>query len=493
MSQAMWDFCKRYIYIIDEDCFYDTKRKQNVEHSVMGQRAAKISAPEKISGLIESIKMSGVTRDNLRIAKPSIHAVIDAAYQNLKPHLAFRTTFVRNIPLMYLIKDSGECTFAGSLDTDNFLAQISNHKPLLEAISDEYYNSTVISSKMDLTSFVGALFRRFQLDSETRLAEEPQLISWSKDEPAFRVLDPSVLQADDHPNWDSFLERVEHPETFKAYVWSIFEPKNKGRQALWIRGEGMDGKSSAVNAIASFLGRAHVLSIGVKSYESDFFFGAAFAKRLAIYMDCNNLQVLRKERIKSLLGGDTVDINNKYEKTFSAKIHSKLIVLSNFPPHINYNDNSERTRLLYTTVRTYKDQYGDPNFESNLLAELPAFLVTCREAYELECPTGAELKVPLSMQETIRIHCSALDSDLVEEFITERLEFGPQFFVRKTELSNALKEYFSKNWATQMSGFSFENLVRILQQNDIKEGKAGQDFKSRAYLGVRLKGSKNIL
>jgi hypothetical protein len=338
------------------------------------------------------------------------------------------------------------------------------------------------------------MYLRFELDPTRLIQKQPELLSWGE-EPAYKVLDRSIIEQGEHPTWDEFIERIDYPETFKAYIWSIFEPRNFGRQALWIRGDGNDGKSTAINAVASFFGRSHVLSIGLGSYDRDFFFGEAFGKRLAIYMDCKNQSVLRRERIKSLLGKDTVSINQKYEKAFSAQIYSKLIVASNWPPQINYLDDSERTRLLYLQVGSYDNEFGDPDFQLKLEQEIPQFLYTCRDSYENECPNGMSLRVPKDMQKNIKMYCQASDANLMEEFINTKLEFNSKYYMPNIEMRKELMEFYSKNWETKQASYAFEDLMRLLTKRGIKAGRPAKRLyteRPRSLIGVRIKGTEYL-
>jgi hypothetical protein len=171
-------------------------------------------------------------------------------------------------------------------------------------------------------------------------------------------------------------------------------------------------------------------------------------------------------------------------------LYSKLLVASNFFPQINYNDDSERTRLLLLKVKRFADEFGDPDFQENLVRELPNFLHHCQAFYETECPNGMALKVPAGMASDIKTLCSATDSDLLEQFIEERLQFDPKFYARKTEVRLALREYFSRNSALQESGFSEQDLARLL----IRRGVTMQNLpgKGRCYIGLRIEGSHEL-
>lgn len=494
MSEAQ-NIARRYIWATDLDSFVDVQdSNRRVSEDVIKRRLVKSMDLNDAAALMNTMKLSGVPSGTLKRAKQSPIQIFRAVYEGLRDLLPYKILFDNATDRIFKVSEHGEYSLIGDLDRDSFTSLIIGDKVCREYLHAELHtgeHSEFLKARISMKALCASMFDEFVTDPAVRINESPKLLSWSPEIPAFKVMNVDTIKAGPHPNWDSFCARIDYPATFKAFMWSIFVPSNYGRQALWIQGEGSDGKSSVLNALAEYMGHSHTLSIGRGSYDSDFFFGEAFGKRLAIYADCKNLQVLRKERIKSLLGKDTVSINKKYQAPFSSQLYSKLLVASNFFPQINYNDDSERTRLLLIKVRKFPDEFGDPDFQENLVRELSAFLHHCQAFYETECPNGMALKVPQKMAGDIKTVCSATDSDLLEQFIEERLIFGAQFYARKTEVRLALREYFARNSALQESGFSEQDLARLL----IKRG-IGMDTikgKGRCYIGVRIEGSHNSL
>lgn len=479
---------KRFVYLRDEEQFYDAQRRETTdEERVFNVLKRALSAEEALT-TIKAIKIAGIDRDSLRTPKAGINSFLDRSYGAIKASLNLRVYSAKGVEWVFSLNGRHELTRENELKFETFSALIANSPATLEAMEQEYReseNAPLYQTRLTMQTFVRALFERFRFDPSKRLLEEPALLSWNPSIPAYRVLDSSILQPGPTPNWDSWLARVDFPETFKAYVWSIFQPDNWGRQALWIKGGGNDGKSSALNAIISFMGREHTCSVTPESLKGSFFFASAIGKRLAVYMDCKNTHVLRSESIKSLLGRDTVNINGKYVTPYSGQVYCKLLVSSNDLPQLNYNDNSELTRLLLIHIESFLDPFGDPFFEQNLEVEFPAFLFKCKEAYVAQCPKGRELIVPPRMKETISSACSSIDSDLIERFVEDELELGPTYAVSKLELHGVLKDYFAKNWLSSESRFAFNDLTKYLMKKGVTFERLSTGM--RIYKGVRLK------
>jgi hypothetical protein len=136
-------------------------------------------------------------------------------------------------------------------------------------------------------------------------------------------------------------------------------------------------------------------------------------------------------------------------------------------------------------VGSFGDEHGDPDFLENLESEMGAFLVSCKAAYMAECPRGMNLRVPAEMAALIKMQCSAIDADLLEEFYNTCIIEGPTYVATKTALHSALKHFFSKYYATQSSHFSFNDLLRKLSLK--KEIKIEEDPGGTRYVGIKLR------
>lgn len=484
---ALQEFTQRYVYLTDEFCFYDLIGRKNIARESLQKKAAGLVGYEKAPGILQDIiDLSSTTKDILKSQKRRARKAgrtegLEEAYQNLAPNLPLLRFASPTAPVLYTVDERRQVTYVGQSDHEAW-SNIVASKP--ELVRRFRAAQAAYAPEVELTSFIIEMYKFFRLDPDKNITEPPQVLSWSSEKPAFKVMDASVLVPGPHPTWDEFLARTSDASTFRAYVWSIFEPQNTGRQALWLQGEGGDGKSTVLRVLARFLGESHTLTIGLDTYNSDFFNGAAYGKRFAIYPDCKNLSVLRKERIKSMLGNDLVEINNKYEKQFSARIYAKLMVASNWMPQINYLDDSERTRLLVCKVQSYGDEFGDPDFEEKLYSEMGAFLVTCQKDYEKQCPKKMNLIVPPRMREVIKTECSALDGVILQNYVQDYLEFDPSYTTEKAKLYASLKSFFHhNNYSNGDVQFAFNDLGRLLgKKKVVPEGGDGSRYK-----GVRIR------
>lgn len=433
-----------YKYATDHDAFYKAGSKRQLTEESVFKSLSKLKpewSPAKVGEAIQSMKEANLTVAQIFAksgqAKPDVPTALRHTYEQLKATLPLRFMYAKNAALLYYINEAGEYVHWATATPDAFLdcvISVPHVAPLFEEVynSPEFYPG-FLRTKLMLSEFIKKTYELFRMDKSKQMADRPKLLTWA-DEVAYKRLDPALLTSGPTPSWDGFLARVDQPEVFMAYIWSIFDERNKGRQCLWMYGHGHDGKSTVINAFLDWFGRQHSFMIAEGDYQNAFFFGKVHGKRVGAFMDCTNPTLLRQGRIKQILGGDTVDINDKFQTPFSAEVYARLFILSNEPPQIVYEDESQRTRLLVVRISKFTDDRGDANFREKLVAEMPAFLAKCKAVYPRYFTTGFNMKVPAPMDDFIKTICATVDSDIMQDFIAQHLKFGPQEEVTKLDL-----------------------------------------------------------
>jgi hypothetical protein len=418
--------------------------------------------------------------------KPNTKVILDNLYFQLKDHIHLVTQIMPpSVEIVYEV-DGNLVRQLEETNKDVIIkyfkknkAAMSKFKSLLR--TDEF---APVAARFDEQAIAEQLYRRFRMDNSKELSGTPQTFSWG-DVPAFCVMDPELLKEGPFDAWTEFTSRLDFPDVFMAFVWSIFDPKNNGRQALWIKGEGQDGKSSVVDALSSFMGNEAVAAMKKEDSNDKFFAGAFENKRLAVHGECSNSNLLSTSIIKSLVSGEYVGIEHKHQRKYTNRIYCKLIIMSNIYPEINTDDRSELSRLLFVNVLRPPNNMGDPNFFERLRSQIPAFLVECRKKYDELCPTRSNIIVPPDMLENILSTCISRDTDLVENFIEHRIRFGQDYFTIAQDLNNAFQVYASKNWRSDRDSFTVSRLKKQLQLR-------GAKFIRTSVDGTRVRGYKGI-
>ena len=285
-----------------------------------------------------------------------------------------------------------------------------------------------------------------------RLAKIPRLYSNDMNEPALYHIDlDAILDYDNpHPTWEHYLLRFREDErrVLRAFIWSIFDAGNTGRQMLYIYDpDGFSGKSVLTKAIAFGLGEHLVTALQKDSLNNQFSMSKIWNKRLTVIDDNKNPNLLRSEKIHIVLGNGLADVEEKGKKSFMYKIQCKVIASGNVQLNIDPYANHERTRVIVIEPkltdemlkefvvcdkdgnivrnRQGKPQFiGDSTFEQRLIDEFRSFLVDCKRDYEELCPKRSSIIISEAMDDSIE-YLSDDYYDVLDEQLPHFFEVDP--------------------------------------------------------------------
>jgi hypothetical protein len=371
--------------------------------------------------------------------------------------------------------------------TSSYLTQ-----PFLDFVR-KVNNNRAMSIEKDLVDLTpSAVFKKYfdvdNLSKFVHITKEPAPISWDPEELAYLHLDPSLIRSrgklDEAPPrvWSEFLDRIEDDEQrdiFCSFIWSIFDPEDKGRQVLWVSGAGMDGKSKVFETISSFLGPVAASITGFREEDRFSKISAVAGKRLILDADCRHPSILNGEFAHKVTGGDMMSLEIKYGGVVSVKPQAKMVFLSNYDPQISPTNN-ERSRLLYVRVTTPHSLTGEQDFEwpKKLARSFWAFLRYCRRVYMgKSCAKG--------------IRQTELPSCVIDEkFLTARDAFFEKFEVVTSERSyvpwadvRSVVTTVAKGKKAELENKHYRQLQRYLVED------CGCKFSCGAFLNIRKKSA----
>jgi hypothetical protein len=203
-----------------------------------------------------------------------------------------------------------------------------------------------------------------------------------------------------------------------AWIWSVLDAQNKGRQALFIIDyAGFSGKGKLIDFITHTLGDRIAGALVNGSMKNQFGFSKVWDKRLITIGDNKNSMVAKTEWFHNILGGDRIDVEYKGMSSFTAKMNAKLLVCSNNSIEIDPTLLHERSRtiILKPVVNDslrykmsakdsdgkviYDEQgnaklLGDNNYLQNLINGGTEFLIFANQCYKELCPSNSEIVLP---------------------------------------------------------------------------------------------------
>ena len=190
------------------------------------------------------------------------------------------------------------------------------------------------------------------------------------------------------PLWDSWLNRLSDPDAWLAWIYGVLSHQWRGRQVLWVEGEGLARKSFASRVIGEYMyGPTYSVIDGmtVRAPNAQFLTAGYIDSALIVWDDCANSRALMTEAVKMLSPGGSGNrqrIEGKGADAYFTKLESRIMINSNKSPELT-GEKSIRSRLVYIHVANPTDEsIADTAIEPKYVAELPGLLFKAKAAYE---------------------------------------------------------------------------------------------------------------
>lgn len=275
-----------------------------------------------------------------------------------------------------------------------------------------------------------------------RMTEEPKNLSWMPDRVCTQYFAPDQwLQDGPFPLWEEFMGRFTSPTAraaFMSWVWSIFEEEDPLRCVCHIQGPANSGKSALARTLSAIT-KNFCMTVNSESFNNQFSAAKLYTKRVATWDDCRYYTYLMKELIHSAVAGGMVDVERKNQNSFSAKLHIKLLVMSNYPPKID-DENNARSRLMFIKLKGRAEGAPiDPTYDVKLQKEFPYFLCACREMYGKTVVDGY---LPEETQHLVE--CFTLEQTVFADLCEYKFVFEPDCIVEQSKVRSIFNKFSEK-------------------------------------------------
>ena len=327
----------------------------------------------------------------------------------------------------------------------------------------------------------------------------------------FRYLDlHEITKVGETPTWDFYLKRYtnDEAEVLKAYIYAIFNSKNRSRQMLYIYDNGFSGKTAMMNAIASYLGYDIVGAIQKDSLNT---FGLAkvWDKRLVTIDDNKNNKIVRSEKMHMMLGGGRGDIEMKGKNSFTAQFNLKVVVSGNVLPEIDTSATHELTRIIILKPKVNPeilqqiaaknedgsiryDSFGKPiligddSFSDRLRDEFPYFISKCEASYKKICPTDANLILPDSMMDSL-YDLTSDDCIQMDAYVREMLDVKESESISKSDLYSHYMSH-AERFNLEKSNNGYSNFTaHLTKAYNVVAGQGPRPERIRIFKGITTK------
>jgi len=237
------------------------------------------------------------------------------------------------------------------------------------------------------------------------------------------------------PLFDDILSRVEtNKAALRAFIGMIFDKTAPRQYYLWLHGKGGDGKGTLSRMLRRFLGDAYVVLSDDKNQHNQFFTSRLLGKRLGVFPDCDNRDIVKSGMFMSITGGDPVFIERKGKDGFTAEIETLCMFLSNKLPNIS-GAHSDLRRAVICQMTPRQDKEQDPTYEARLWEERAGIMHKCWSEWQDMNAKYGHLNVDIEAAGDL-----AEENETVFEEIFERHFCLADSELSATEIYAALRE-----------------------------------------------------
>src|SRR5215212_2308552 len=297
------------------------------------------------------------------------------------------------------------------------------------------------------------------------------------------------------PTFDKFLKQILGDKELIAFVQRYLgyslTGSTKERAMAVLHGVGKNGKSKLVELFQDLLGDysgvANPNTIMQQRYGDatvQYQLAELTGVRFVGMAETKREVQLEESVVKQITGNDTISARSPYGRPFGYGPAFKIWFSTNHKPEIP--DGSEaiwdRLKLIPFTKR-FEGAGADTDLPEKLRKELPGVLawavMGCVEWYQNGLGTAAVVEAATAAYRT--------ETDVMERFMSEVCEFGPDKVVTKAALYEAYEQWCSEEDEEPKTIKAFGSIMK--EKGAVLNFKESKNNKSRIWKGIGLRGS----
>jgi putative DNA primase/helicase len=296
------------------------------------------------------------------------------------------------------------------------------------------------------------------------------------------------------PTWERFLSQVwpDDPEAVRAlqeWFGYVLSGRTDQQKILLIVGPSRSGKGTIARVLKELVGRDNLAGPTLAGLATNFGLSTLLGKPLAVISDArlsgqDNTQVV--ERLLTISGEDTIDIDRKYREPWTGKLPTRLMILSNELPYFGDSSGVIARRFVALSMRVSWLGKEDTTLTERLAEEMPGILNWALDGLARLEATG-RITEPASSREAVTTMQDTASP--TSAFVREVCVTGPTHSVPVDTLWAVWREWAEDNGVRavgtkQMFG---RNLLSVVPQLNRSRPRDAYGRQVATYKGITLK------
>ncbi|WP_240118026.1 phage/plasmid primase, P4 family [Streptomyces sp. MUM 2J] len=298
------------------------------------------------------------------------------------------------------------------------------------------------------------------------------------------------------PTWEGFLSQLwpDDPDSIRAvqeWFGYVLSGRTDQQKILLMVGPTRSGKGTIARVLKALVGKENLAGPTLAGLGTNFGLSTLVGKPLGVISDArlsgnDNTQVV--ERLLTISGEDTIDIDRKYREPWTGKLPTRLVILSNELPHFGDSSGVIAKRFILLSMRTSWLGKEDTTLTDRLTAEMPGILNWSLEGLARLQHSG-RITEPTSSREAITTMQDTASP--TSAFVRERCTTGPTCTIPVDALWMVWREWAEDNGVRPGTKQVFgRNLLSVVPQLNRTRPRDAYGRQVATYSGITLTASE---
>lgn len=298
------------------------------------------------------------------------------------------------------------------------------------------------------------------------------------------------------PEWEHFLGKIwpNDPDAIQAlqeWFGYVLSGRTDQQKILLMVGPSRSGKGTIARVLKELVGKENLAGPTLAGLGTNFGLSTLVGKPLAVISDArlsgnDNSQVV--ERLLTISGEDTIDVDRKYRAVWTGKLPTRLMILSNELPYFGDSSGVIARRFVVLNMTVSWLGKEDPTLFDRLVTEMPGILNWALDGLARLEAKGRITEPTCSREAVTTMQDTASPTSA---FIRERCITGPTCSVPVDTLWAVWREWAEDNGVKaigtkQMFGRNLLSVVPQLQRTRPRDAYGRQVI---TYNGITVKQS----
>ena len=293
------------------------------------------------------------------------------------------------------------------------------------------------------------------------------------------------------PRWLKFLDEVfEGRETLSLLLQEIFGyvliPDPGMQKMFWFVGEGANGKGVAIKVLESLIDKSNRTCVDIRNLHNPFVRAAMHNKLLAVQGDFPRKFYGNEDLIKTIVGGDSMDAQEKFKPQFEFTPFCRFIFAMNTLPETkDLSKGFFRRVVILPFTRTFTEAQQDRKLFETLKVELPGIFLWAFEGLKRLVKNGQFTESPDALR---ALENYRQEHNTIGMFVESECVLIPDAKCKVTDLWSAYEIFCAESGFEVLTRKEFAIQLKRSHPLTVKTHRWGdQDGPQRTYFGIGLR------